>query len=200
MDKTIKKYVIRPSQDGYAVNEIIMGEYTPKEGEFIAQVTESEDGYNNQDYTIEFACEDEFICFNEWLFPHTIHLTTHYKGSYESTHMELKCISPDGLKVDISFNEKEHMYYNPLIYLFSKMWITSCATASELDILKPNRCSSNAQPSDENIAHIARSIAYLKKLTNSYKENENVNVHIRWALKKEYEYRLKILLELAGKS
>ena len=64
MNDIIKKYVLRPSKDGYAVNEIIKEEYTPKDGEFIAQVSEFGDVYNNIYYNIEFACEGEFICFN----------------------------------------------------------------------------------------------------------------------------------------
>ncbi|MBR6310252.1 MAG: hypothetical protein IKR52_03510, partial [Paludibacteraceae bacterium] len=119
-------FVIRPLQNDYTVNEIMYYErYTPNKEEFIAKVTFTADGFNNEYYTIRFIeGEDKYIVFNGWSFPRTISLQTHFRGTYESTHMNLSCISPDGLKVDVSFNENCHTI-DPLHFLFTKLWITA---------------------------------------------------------------------------
>ena len=195
------KCVIRPSQDGYKINEVSIDDYQLKEGEFLAVLkTYPADGYKNQTCVVNFISEEDYIVFNQWKIPKSINGNIHYRGSFASTNFQTSCISPDGLKVDISFPSSEAVAGGMgfLCYFLSKLWFTACKTAAETDQLLIS-ITSCTTPTNDYLGKVVKSIAHLKQLIKSYKKGDTTNLDILWALQKEYDSRLKKLLEIALK-
>ena len=193
MNEQIKKYCIRPSIKGYTVNEIASDSFQLQDGEYVVSLEESGlNRWNDQTAKISFDTEGEFLTFNNWQIPKTIELDFHHRGSYESTRMCIVCISPDGLKVVLNFHEDT--VERPIIqYFISKLWITMCKDAAELDKYYPVEYGI----ADKDIARVFRSLAYLKKTKESYPDDGNFK--IKWAIEEEYDRRLSKLLKIAIK-
>ena len=195
------KCVIRPSQDGYKINEVSIDDYQLKESEFLAVVkTYPANRYNDQTCVLNFISEEDYIVFNQWKIPKSITCNIHYRGSFASTNFQMSCISPDGLKVDISFPSSEAVAGGMgfLCYFLSKLWFTACKTAAETDQLLIS-ITSCTTPTNDYLGKVVKSIAHLKQLIKSYKKGDTTNLDILWALQKEYDSRLKKLLEIALK-
>ncbi|MEE0952055.1 MAG: hypothetical protein U0L62_07620 [Paludibacteraceae bacterium] len=197
----LTKCVIRSSQDGYKINEVLIDDYQLKEGEFLAVVkTYPADGYNNQTCVVDFISEEDYIVCNQWKIPKSINGNIHYRGSYASTNFQMSCISPDGLKVDFSFPYSEAVGggIGFLYYFLSKLWFTAYKTAAETDqmLISITSCTT---PTNDFLAKEVKSVAHLKQLIRSYKKDDTTNIDILWALQKEYDSRLKKLLEIALK-
>ena len=201
IEPILTKCVIRPSQDGYKINEVSIDDYQLKESEFLAVVkTYPADGYNNQTCVVNFISEEDYIVFNQWKIPKSINGNIHYRGSFASTNFQTSCISPDGLKVDISFPSSEAVAGGMgfLCYFLSKLWFTACKTAAETDQLLIS-ITSCTTPTNDYLGKVVKSIAHLKQLIKSYKKDDTTNIDILWALQKEFDSRLKKLLEIALK-
>lgn len=201
IEPILTKCVIRPSQDGYKINEVLIDDYQLKEGEFLAAVkTYPVDGYNNQTCVVNFISEEDYIVCNQWKIPKSINGNIHYRGSFASTNFRMSCISPDGLKVNFSFPYSEAVGGGMgfLYYFLSKLWFTVYKTAAETDqmLISITSCTT---PTNDFLAKEVKSLAHLKQLIKSYKKDDTTNIDILWALQKEYDSRLEKLLEIALK-
>ena len=85
-----------------------------------------------------------------------------------------------------------------MYYFLSKLWFTACKTAAETDQLLTS-ITSCTTPTNDYLAKVVKSVAHLKQLIKSYKKDDTTNIDILWALQKEYDSRLKKLLEIALK-
>lgn len=200
-DSILTKCVIRPSQDGYKINEILIDDYQLKEDEFLAVVkTYPANRYNDQTCVLNFISDEDYIVFNQWQIPKSITCNIHYRGTYASTNFQMSCISPDGLKVNLSFPSSEAVAggVGCLSYFLSKLWFTACKTAADTDQLLTS-ITSCTTPTNDYLAKVVKSVAHLKQLIKSYKKDDTTNIDILWALQKEFDSRLKKLLEIALK-
>ena len=153
--------------------------------------------HNDEKFELEFLVDTDYLIINDWKLPKCIKIETHFPGSYSRTKFYISCISPDGLKVDFEFEDKESTHEKDVLcYFFSKLWFTMCNTAEELDcyIFKDFRCYTNNY--EKVLTQMVRSVAMLDKMIASRKIVDKNKIDFKWALQKEYEYSLRNLFEV----
>lgn len=202
MKSTFRKFVVQPIEDGYCFNEIMVDNYQVQKGEIFLSLEERPiSGFNDQTYVVEFLVDTEFIEINKWKLPKSLVISTHHPGTFSRTSFNAICISPDGLKVEINYlDESKSMCcsHDVINLILSKLWITSCKTAKELNKHISINFRNNKTYSEVDLVKMLKSVAELSKKINSYKHDQTNEIDVIWALKKEYEYRLEKLLKIVS--
>lgn len=202
MKSTFRKFVVQPTEDGYCFHEIMVDNYQVQKGEIFLSLEERPiSGFNDQTYMVEFLVDTEFIEINKWKLPKLLVISTHHPGTFSRTSFNAICISPDGLKVEFNYlDESKSMCcsHDVINLILSKLWITSCETAKELNKHNSINFRNNKSYSDADLVKMLKSVAELSKKINSYKHNQTNDIDVLWALKKEYEYRLAKLFKVVS--
>lgn len=202
MKSTFRKFVVQPIEDGYSFHEIMVDNYQVQKGEIFLSLEERPiSGFNDQTYVVEFLVDTEFIEINKWKLPKSLVISTHHPGTFSRTSFNAICISPDGLKVEINYlDESKSMCcsHDVINLILSKLWITSCKTAKELNKHISINFRKNKTYSEVDLVKMLKSVAELSKKINSYKHDQTNEIDVIWALKKEYEYRLEKLLKIVS--
>lgn len=195
MKSTFRKFVVQPIEDGYSFHEIMVDNYQFQKGEIFLSLEERPiSGFHDQTYVVEFLVDTEFIEINKWKLPKSLVISTHHPGTFSRTSFNAICISPDGLKVEINYlDESKSMCcsHDVINLILSKLWITSCKTAKELNKHISINFRNNKTYSEVDLVKMLKSVAELSKKINSYKHDQTNEIDVIWALKKEYEYRLE---------
>lgn len=202
MKSTFRKFVVQPIEDGYSFHEIMVDNYKVQKGEIFLSLEERPiSGFHDQTYVVEFLVDTEFIEINKWKLPKSLVISTHHPGTFSRTSFNAICISPDGLKVEINYlDESKSMCcsHDVINLILSKLWITSCKTAKELNKHISINFRNNKTYSEVDLVKMLKSVAELSKKINSYKHDQTNEIDVIWALKKEYEYRLEKLLKIVS--
>lgn len=202
MKSTFRKFVVQPIEDGYSFHEIMVDNYQFQKGEIFLSLEERPiSGFHDQTYVVEFLVDTEFIEINKWKLPKSLVISTHHPGTFSRTSFNAICISPDGLKVEINYlDESKSMCcsHDVINLILSKLWITSCKTAKELNKHISINFRNNKTYSEVDLVKMLKSVAELSKKINSYKHDQTNEIDVIWALKKEYEYRLEKLLKIVS--
>jgi hypothetical protein len=202
MKSTFRKFVVQPIEDGYCFHEIMVDNYQVQKGEIFLSLEERPiSGFYDQTYVVEFLVDTEFIEINKWKLPKSLVISTHHPGTFSRTSFNAICISPDGLKVEINYlDESKSMCcsHDVINLILSKLWITSCKTAKELNKHISINFRNNKTYSEVDLVKMLKSVAELSKKINSYKHDQTNEIDVIWALKKEYEYRLEKLLKIVS--
>lgn len=202
MKSTFRKFVVQPIEDGYSFHEIMVDNYQFQKGEIFLSLEERPiSGFHDQTYVVEFLVDTEFIEINKWKLPKSLVISTHHPGTFSRTSFNAICISPDGLKVEINYlDESKSMCcsHDVINLILSKLWITSCKTAKELNKHISINFRNNKTYSEVDMVKMLKSVAELSKKINSYKHDQTNEIDVIWALKKEYEYRLEKLLKIVS--
>ena len=202
MNSIFKRFVLQPVEEGYIPHEVVDDNYQMKDGEILLSIEECPiSGYNDQTYIVEFLLETDVIEINNWKLPKVLIIGTHHPGTFSRTSFNAICISPDGLKVEINYlDESKSMCcsHDVINLILSKLWITSCKTAKELNKHISINFRNNKTYSEVDLVKMLKSVAELSKKINSYKHDQTNEIDVIWALKKEYEYRLEKLLKIVS--
>lgn len=198
----MKNYIVRPlPKGGYKAYELCADNYDVKPEEFLITVEEFERGYNNYTFTVEFQTKKEFVNINNWKFPKKISISTHLPGSYRNINSTFDIIDPNGLKLQLTFNDSEDYIYSregAIDFIFSKFWITALQNVEEYDNYK--HCNQYSNWDDEALLVELKSAANLRKALYNYDfddETENQTINVKGYIEKEYNARLERLLNEA---